>query len=143
MSKVRYEAARYLNVDLELESSSSMEKLLRHISEQTVVLHHAKHGRSWVASLELLSQRPRNSDQAMLLFVKLLKSLPSAQRREWDAARLRTFNIGVQAGLDGTPLELKVGPATLNAVAALGAGLAVTVYDPAKPTRKEVAHRRK
>jgi hypothetical protein len=143
MSKVRYEAARYLNVDLELESSSSMENLLGHLSEQAVVLHHAKQGRSWVACLELLSQRPRNADQAILSFVELLAGLPSAQRRQWDAAKLRTFNIGARAGLDGAPLELKVGPATLEAVAALGAGLAITVYDPAKPTRKEVARRRK
>jgi hypothetical protein len=132
MSTRQYEPAQYLNVDLELESSSGLDELLRHLAAKTCVLHHGKRGRKSVAALELLSQRPRNADQALRLFVEVLHRLPAAPRRQWRAASARRFNIGVQSGLEGAPLELTVGPATLAALAALGASLWLTVYSPAK-----------
>ena len=125
-----HEPAQYLNVDLEIASAVDFAGLLAHIARKTVVLMHEKKGRSWVASLELHSQRPRTPDAAIRAFVKVLQALPPTARRSWNGLRARTFNIGIQSGTEATALELNLAPETLAAASALGANIAITVYPP-------------
>lgn len=68
--------------------------------------------------------------------VALIDGLPPAAKRCWREARVRTFDIGIQAGppvpesAGHSPFEVTISPDTTRAVARLGAHVKVTVYPP-------------
>lgn len=130
-----YEPAQFLNVDLDIKSRVSLEPLIKEVEHRTIVLHHAKSGKYWFAVLEVVL--PRNADRAIRAFVRLVKGLSPAARALWDGALVRTFNVGIQAGLQPAAFEQRVEAKSVREAAALGADIVVTVYSPSKLPRHE------
>jgi hypothetical protein len=60
--------------------------------------------------------------------VKLVKRLPRSERRLWNAATRREFNIGIQAASGPASYELPLDPATVRAAADVNATIGITVY---------------
>lgn len=120
----------FLNVDLDVWSHAPLEDLVSAFGRRVVVLSVGKEGRQHGAHLEV-AVSPRDADRTIRRFVMLVDSLPRPSRRMWDAARVRQFNIGVQAGTSPHAWELSLKPTTVEAVASIGAQIAFTVYAPA------------
>lgn len=122
----------FLNVDLDVWSRASLNDLVTAFGRKVVVLSVGKEGRQHGAHLEVAAS-PRDADRAIRRFVTLVDNLPRSARKIWDKARVRQFNVGLQAGTNPPAYEVALQPATVEAVAKIGAQIAFTIY---APTRK-------
>jgi len=124
---VESRATRFLNVDLDVWSSSPLDSLVAAFGRRVTVLHVGREGRRHGAHLELAAQI-ENPDRLLRRFVDLVNGLPRPARQAWNRARAREFNIGIQAAARPHSFELRLAPDTLTAVASVRARIAMTVY---------------
>ncbi len=119
----------FLNVDLDIWSSTSLDRLVASFGRHVLVLHVGKEGRRYGAHLELATRRDSDdADKLIRRFVALVRRLRPASRAVWDRAQRRDFSIGIQAGANPFSYELPLQPATLGAIASLNARVVFTVY---------------
>jgi hypothetical protein len=115
----------FLNVDLELESSHDLHPLIRAFEPVAYALERPA-GR---ACFELDSAVDFDDPEPIILeFVRLVNDLPADARIAWDRASRRVFDIGFQSERQPFQQTHRIAPQTLQAVGAIGAELAVTVY---------------
>ena len=117
----------FLNVDLDIYSAAPLEPLVAAFGRGVIALHVGREGRSHSAHLELAGM-PRNPDHAIRRFVAIVDQLPRGPRRLWKQARVREFNIGIQAGLSPETYLAHIDTETLRAAARVNARIGVTVY---------------
>jgi hypothetical protein len=92
--------------------------------------------RAWLytrAHLEL-AKSTKTADATIRGFCALIEALPKVERHLWNAARVRDFNIGVQAGMQPLFSEFILAAETLKAAYELGARIVFTVYAPEETT---------
>lgn len=121
---------RFLNVDLDIWSTSPLQPLVKAFGPKVFALHVGKETRRrHGAHLELAGGADRqNPDELIGRFVKLVKRLPRSARRSWNRASVREFSIGVQAATKPFSYELRLQPKTLRAAASVNARVVLTVY---------------
>jgi hypothetical protein len=126
------ESTEFLNVDLEVFSRERLALFVSGLGRSVHVLHEGRWGRRrHAACLELWrSGCGQTPDQIIRGMVRLLKKMPRSAKHLWDAAQTRRFNIGIQAASKPRSFELLLRPATVAAVADVGAQLLITVYAP-------------
>jgi len=122
---------KFVNVDLDVWSRTPLDGLVTAFGRKVVVLYVGKEGRQHGAHLEV-GVSPLDADRTIRRFVALVDSLPRSPRKIWDSARVRQFNVGIQAGASPPAYELRLQPATVEAVARIGAQIAVRIYAPAE-----------
>jgi hypothetical protein len=120
-------ATHFLNVDLDIHSTSSLEPLITALGKRVIVLHTGRNKRLHCAHLEV-ARFTKDADSTIRAFCNMISSLSRAERKLWDAAKQRDFNIGVQAGHRPHAYEMFLAVDTVKAVSELGARLVVTVY---------------
>jgi hypothetical protein len=125
----RLNQTTFLNVDLDLCSRSNLQPLLSALEPKILILHAGRHGRMYRAHVEL-ARSPKSADAAIRGFATLIGALPRSERRLWDAATIRDFNIGVQAGIRPHAHEVPLARETIDIVSALKARIVMTVYAP-------------
>jgi hypothetical protein len=118
----------FLNVDLDIWSRAPLDDLVTVFGRKVVVLYVGKEGRQYGAHLEVVS--PADANRTIRRFVTLVDSLPRLPRKIWEAARVRQFNVGVQAGNCPHAYELRLQRATVAVAARIGAQFALTAYAP-------------
>ena len=128
------ESTEFLNVDLEVFSRERLEVFVSGLGRAVHVLHEGRWGRRRYAAClgcgEVIRQTP---DQIIKGWFGL-KKMPRAAKHLWAGAQTRRFNVGIQAAFKPRSFELPLRPATITAVADVGAQLLITVYAP-EPTR--------
>jgi hypothetical protein len=120
---------KFLNVDLDIQSVSPLDPLVRALGPSVFPLYVGPEGRRHAAHVEAVV----SSDDPDLLirrFVALITRLPRKERRLWNRAHLREFNVGIQAAASPATFELRLAPSTLQAAASVNAAVGVTVYAP-------------
>jgi hypothetical protein len=127
-------------VDLDIYSKSDLEPLVTALGERVCVLYVGRDRRTYVTHLELASANPKSADAAIRSFCSLISELPKAQRKLWDTAKTREFNIGVQVALQPYSFEITVSTEAVEAAAKLNARIGFTVYAPEVP--KKVVRKR-
>jgi hypothetical protein len=131
--KARAMPAHLIGVDLHVESRRSLAEL--HAALPGAQPHDVDRPK-WVHLTAATSRRARTVDRMLIELVALVDGLPPAAKRCWREARIRTFDIGIQAGppfpesFGHRPFEVTMAPDTARAVARLGAHVKVTVYSP-------------
>jgi hypothetical protein len=126
---------RFLNVDLDIRSAAPLESLVKALGRSVFALYVGRQGRSHAAHLEVASPSD-DPDRIIRRFVDLIKRLPRTERRVWDRAQLREFNVGVQAEAAPASYELHLAASTVRAAASVNAGVGVTVYGSMGETRR-------
>jgi hypothetical protein len=128
------EAAHLIDVDLHVESRRSLAAL--HAALPTAQPRDVDNAR-WVHLTAYTSRRAKTADRMVMELVALIDSLPRAARRCWNEARVRTFDLAIQAGpeIDGAKGfrafdDVVLAPETLRAVSRVKARIQVTVYPP-------------
>jgi hypothetical protein len=116
----------YLNVDLDIHSRTPLEPLVKALGRSILVLHVGRDERRYIAHLE--TGVTGSADRAIRRFAALIRKLPRAERRIWNRAQLREFNIGIQSAVTPPSYALQLDPATVRAAASVNAGIGVTVY---------------
>jgi hypothetical protein len=123
----RREQTRFLNVDLDIRSRAPLERLARALGPTVFALHVGREGRKHTAHFEV---ETITADAGALIrhFVSLVRRLPRAERRLWDGAELREFNLGFQAEDTPPTYEWHLDPQAVRAAASVNAGIGITVY---------------
>lgn len=123
--------SHFLNVDLDLKSKADLAPLVAKLGRKVVVLHERKERGAYYVSLEL-SKQQASPEACMAAFAKLIEALPRPERRLWDAAASRRFDVGVQADGEGVVFVTPIKAATLGRIAKVGGEIVTTVYAPEK-----------
>ena len=137
---VKPNATRFLNVDLDIYSRQDLEALVNALGKKVIVLYVGRLKRTHRAHLEL-AKTTKTADATIRGLCALIETLPNAERDLWNSAKVRDFNIGVQAGTHPYSSEFALAAETLKAAQELSARIVFTVYAP-EELRKPVAKRR-
>jgi hypothetical protein len=129
---------RFLNVDLDLESRDALGQLVDALPSLDVMVSARMRGRH-VLSLELATPG-LSLDQTVRRFAKEISALSGKPRRLWQRATKRCFNIGFECGDRRAPPFL-IQRASVEAIAALGASLEITLYPRERQRRRSVTRR--
>src|ERR1041384_280469 len=108
------EATHFLNVDLDIQSTSNLDPLVAALTGKVDVLHVERIKRTCHAHLEV-AKLTRDADSTIRAFCSLIESLPKPERELWNAAKIRDFNIGVQAGTRPFAHEIALAADTVRA----------------------------
>jgi len=132
MTRGRSEPTHFLNVDLEIAGRvSQIGVLVKALNERLISLHELVERGRVRAHFESLSPRSSRTPALTLrTLLDVIEALPVAARHAWKLARVRDFNIGIQAGRLPHFEEYAVESETLTRVARLGGRVVVTVYAP-------------
>jgi hypothetical protein len=118
----------FLNVDLEIESKSSLVSLARELGDRVFVLFSGRIAGRNCLFVEVKEINLRQ-DSTINKLCALIEQLSPTGKRAWKAAHRREFDIGYEVRLGSDRANhFRIHPRTLVRVANLGAGLAVTLY---------------
>ncbi|MEX0886624.1 MAG: hypothetical protein WD009_09315 [Phycisphaeraceae bacterium] len=120
---------RYLNVDLEVRSRTSLEALERGFGDRAYLLAQRQEDGLFVASFEIAADHD-DPETAIRAFCDMIEALPPIVRDLWDVSVQRSFDIGFDSGDEPFPFSTALTPATTARVARLRAGITVSIYPP-------------
>ncbi len=112
-----------------MEDEGLAAPLLYALEQRAACLHKSTNRGRSRASYESIHYA-RTVELTLRALVDLLERLPPPCRRAWRAARVRDFNVGLQAGRLPHSCEFVLEPTTVERVARLGGRVVVTVYAP-------------
>jgi hypothetical protein len=138
----RKEDFHFVNVDLELESTESVQPLVKELEKVTFALYCSDIDE--MANLELHIEK-RNGvyfydsydDEKDLVggvdihiseFCNLIENLSPESKKIWDKCHRKEFDIGFQAGNTPKAYHTRIRTETLERCARLGATIEITVY---------------
>ena len=122
---------RFLNVDLDIYSTTRLNKIVKAFGQKVTVLYCGRWGDLFGARVETYDSVLRaNPTTVIRQLVALVKALPPAERRIWDQAKAREFNIGIEAASRSPLYELRLSPKTLREVNSVNGTVIFTVYAP-------------
>lgn len=131
MTKEPAGATKYLNVDLDIYSSRDLQPLVSALGNKVDVLFIGKHKRTYETHLEVgRYPEPKNPNAAIRDFCKLILDFPEEARKIWDFAKIRQFDIGIEAGTEPTTYRFEIAPEIVNQASSLNVQIAVTIYPP-------------
>ncbi len=131
----------FLNVDLELESKESLDRIAQEFGDKVHVLHNGPlQDIPYLLAVEIYAGDDRDPESIIEAFCDLIEDLPAKAKASWRKCTARRFDIGIQSGAGVArrfgALCLSLSPATLKRVSALLADLVITVYPPMPPETK-------
>jgi len=129
LRKAISKTTHFLNVDLDVYSRSNLQPLITALGKNVFVLHAGRDKRTYSAHLEL-TRETKNADATIRRFCELIAALPKAQRDVWNTAKVRDFNIGVQAEMAPHSYEIELEEETVKAASEIHARIVFTVYAP-------------
>lgn len=118
-------ATEFLNVDLDLQSQSSLMPLIRFLGTAVVVLHQTEHA----VSLELSADRT-SPESAIAGLLDFIESLPPDARDILSRCESRVLNVGIQAGEHPHSAMFNISPDVTMRMANAQLGLTFTIYAP-------------
>lgn len=122
-------ATNFLNVDLEVFSRESLAPFAKALGRRVHVLHEGRWSRQYAACIELWgSGRGQSPDTIIRRMIRLVRRLPRSARRLWVQARVKQFNIGIEAGTRPRSCEFPLAPDVVLDAGRLGARIVITVY---------------
>lgn len=127
-------ATHFLNVDLDIYSRADLQPLVSALGKKVMILHLGRVRQTHCAHLEL-ARITKTADATIRGFCSLIEALPKSERNLWNAAKVRDFNIGVQAGTQPHSTEFALAVETLRASYQVGARIVFTVYAPGAPEK--------
>lgn len=137
---------QFLNVDLDIFAKVPLDAIVEAFGDDVIVLHAGRRGRRYSAHVELGSsgaESARQADRVVRQLVRLVERLPRKARRLWNLADAREFNLGIEAAAKSPAFELRLQPATLEAVANVNGRIVFTVYAPRLVVRSGRARKRR
>lgn len=138
----------FLNVDLELESNTSLDALAQEFGDKVHVLHNGPiQDIPYLLAVEIYEGDDADPNSIVDAFCDLIEDLSPKAKALWKKATLRCFDIGIESGTAEnkkfSALCLSLSPSTLKRITALSAEIVITVYPPrpteAKPKAKSKA----
>ena len=126
---------RFLNVDLEVFSKSDLQSLVAALGSKVHVHYLGMEFGLFKAYLDLAVQ-PKTPESGILRYCKLIQKLPPSERAAWNAAKSRSFDVGIEVPKRGGHYWVAVGPDAVRAASEVGAQIAISVYGGMKAARQ-------
>lgn len=123
----------FLNVDLEIFSRSPLEPLVAVFGKKVITLYLGPEFGFNKAVLEVSSHK--SPEFCILSFCGLVRSLHRRERAIWNAAKARTFDIGIEVPEKGRLFWSPISAKAVRAAAEVDARIAISVYNPTIPPR--------
>ena len=130
----------FLNVDLDIYSSSDLQPLVSALGERVIELFVGKVRRTYEAHLELGWSRRQTPSSMIAGFCRMIEALPPAKRKIWNAAKTRSLDIGIRGPERNRHFWHGISPDAVRSAAKVGAQIAITVYGPMKTARAKRSH---
>jgi hypothetical protein len=131
MKRTNEETTHFLNVDLDIHSRTNLQPLVTAMGKKVHVLFVGRIKRTYQAHLELWdSGLSQSADSIICGFCALIRKLPKAAVKLWIGAKVRDFNVGVQAAMQPHSHEIALELETIRAAAEVNARIVLTVYAP-------------
>ena len=119
----------FCNVDLDIESKTSLRLLRRELGDRVSVMFSGRMGGRYCLFLELAESRARGQDAVIHGFCSLIEGLSQKSRHLWDTAHRKELDIGYEVRfVRARANRFTIRSSTLRRVAKIGASLAVTIY---------------
>jgi hypothetical protein len=126
----------FLNVDLDIHSTGDLQPLVSALGDKVIDLFVGRVNRHYEAHLELAASRRKQTPTWVIIeLCKLIEALPPAKRKLWNAAKIRSFDIGIDTPGRNRYFWSAVTPDAIRAAARVDAQIAITVYGPMKPAQ--------
>ena len=131
----------FLNVDLELESNESLDRIAQEFGDRVHVLHNGPlQDIPYLLALEVYAGDDHDPESIIEAFCDLVEALPAKAKTSWRKCTARRFDIGIESATGVAKrfgaLCLSISPATLKRVSNLSAEVVITVYPPRSPKPK-------
>ena len=126
-----YKETTFLNVDLDLFSRSDLQPLVTALGRKVHILFVGRDTQTYRAHLEL-SRDPKSVGVAIRRFAALISKLPRMERKLWDGAKVRDFNVGVQVAMRPHAYEIPISIEAIEIASTLKARIVFTIYAPEK-----------
>jgi hypothetical protein len=133
----------FLGIILDIFSRSDLQPLGRILGDKVSRKTFVKFKGTYHALFEL-PWSPRQTPSSIILrFCKLVRTFPPTQRKIWESAKSKSFDIGFDEPKEGHGYWGFVSTEAVQAAAEVGARIAFTIYGPpmkvAKPKKKRAA----
>jgi hypothetical protein len=102
------EKTHFLNVDLDIHSSSDLQPLVSTLGEKVIALYVGRERRTYSAHLEL-ARLTQNADSTIRRFCALIESPPKAARKLWNNAKNRDFQHRCASGAAAELVPVRAG----------------------------------
>jgi hypothetical protein len=119
----------FLNVDLEIVSRSKLDAVGEGISKLAHALYSAPLRKGVYLLAVECNRCPKNADAGILALCDAVDQLGRAERRLWDRALSRRFDVGYSFTPGVSSVQVALDPGTLERVVALGGTVAFTCYE--------------
>jgi hypothetical protein len=144
MAMSKLDDSLFMNVDLDIYSKTDLQPLVAALGNSIIEMWVGRVRRTYEAHLELSGSHLalRALSSIILKLCKLVQALPPRERRLWNAAKTKSFDIGIGAPKRNRHYWSAVSPDAVRAAAEVGAQIAITIYGPmkvAKPKKKRAA----
>ena len=122
---------KFINVDIEIFSERPLGRLKKEFEELGAYhLYCGRHSSGYLLTLEKNTFLRATLERRLVSLCRLVERLSPKGRKLWDAATVRSFDIGIEASVGNPTVQVAVPPALLQRIVALGGTVAVTVYAP-------------
>ena len=117
----------FLNVDLDIESSSALKCLADEMGSAIIVLHSEPMRDKHFLRLES-ARKAVTPDGAIRNLCRAVERLSAQSRSVWHRASRKEFNVGYDLRAGCRAVEVALLPETVKRIAALGASVGFTCY---------------
>lgn len=119
--------ARFLNIDLDLESTEDLSLIVSEFGNDVIVMRYETENGLSSASFEI-ARDMNGADSIFTEYFRLVDCLSDAARHAWDACGKRVFDLGFSGGTEPHAIHELLREETLQELARLGGSIAITVY---------------
>lgn len=112
-----------------------LQPLVSVLGNHVIDLFVGKVRRTYEAHLELNWSRRQNPSSIIMRFCRLIESPPHKKRKISNAAKIRSFDVGIAAPGRNYHFWHRLSSDAVRSAAEIGAQIAITVYGPMKTVR--------
>lgn len=120
--------ARYLNVDLVVESSSDLTPLIHFLEDKVFFLWKEVNGQPKSIGFESNLHESDNAEEDINELVSILENLPQDLRNVWDTCSKKVMDIGYECGAMQDPLNSLISETSITKISQLGFALNIRIY---------------
>jgi hypothetical protein len=124
---------RFLNVDLEIESSENLQPLVDGLGDDVSVLYQGENGSGFnFASFEVKSVFDRDIDGIIATFCCFIENLSPDAKLIWNKCHSKKFDAGFESGDFPRSYQTEIRADTIKRITDIGASIVVTIYPESK-----------
>jgi hypothetical protein len=122
--------AAFINVDLEVESSESLDHLCHElVSAGAIVLYNDSIDNGFMATFEIEDEKSRNDSNSLIAsFCRAINGLTEDAHSTWTRANRRVFDIGYESHLPEGAFSSDLTSEVIHQISKCGADLRITIY---------------